>query len=124
MFFPLDVLIEIRCVDFFSRYSSPELCKLFVLIMFLDANIQVNATITSLKTELCFHVEVNDSDGDFDEEKISILQWILKEPLQINHLARKSVWDSTGTNGNEFIIEIGPRLVHILIIAYFQNNTD
>lgn len=77
----------------------------------------MNATIGSLKTELCYHVEV---DGAFDDEKIAILQWILKEPQQIDMLSRKSVWDSAATNDTEFIIEIGPRFVlantHLLII--------
>lgn len=69
----------------------------------------MNATISSLKTELCYHVEVN---GPFDDEKVAILQWILKEPQQIEVLSRASVWDSAATNDKEFIIEIGPRFVH------------
>lgn len=73
----------------------------------------MNATISSLKTEVCYHVEV---DSVFDDEKIAILQWILKEPQQFNVLSRTSIWDSTVMNATEFIIEIGPRFVH----AYTQ----
>lgn len=68
----------------------------------------MNATISSLKTELCYHVEV---DGAIGNDKIAILQWILKEPQQVNVLSRTSVWDSAVTSATEFIIEIGPRLV-------------
>lgn len=52
----------------------------------------------------------------FDDEKIAILQWILKEPQQIDVLSRKSVWDSAAMNDTEFIIEIGPRFVHTIIL--------
>lgn len=83
---------------------------------------KVNATITSLKTELCFHVEVDVSKGVFGDDKVAILQWILKEPQQVNFLSRTSVWESAVTNGNEFIIEIGPRFV--IITLYVHNITD
>lgn len=78
----------------------------------MHSNFKVNATISSLKTELCYHVEV---DSVIDDEKIAIIQWILKEPQQINVLSRTSVWDSAPLNATEFIIEIGPRLVRIII---------
>lgn len=57
------------------------------------------------------------SKSDFSDDKIAILQWILKEPQQVILLSRKSVWGSAVTNGKEFIIEIGPRFV--LMIAMF-----
>lgn len=50
-------------------------------------------------------------DGAISNDQIAILQWILKEPQQVNVLSRTSVWDSTVTSATEFIIEIGPRLV-------------
>lgn len=57
-------------------------------------------------------MEVDISNGaEFDDEKIAILQWILKEPQQVNALSRTSVWNSTVANDKEFIIEIGPRFV-------------
>lgn len=85
---------------------------------------QVNATISSLKTELCYHVEVDASAGAYGEDKIAILQWILKEPQQVNFLSRTSVWDSAVTNGKEFIIEIGPRFVYIDNIDYVHNTPN
>lgn len=69
----------------------------------------MNASISSLKTELCYHVEIDSSA--LSDEKIAILQWILKEPQQVDLLSRTSVWDSAVTNATEFIIEIGPRFV-------------
>lgn len=75
----------------------------------------MNPTIDSLKTELCYHVEVDVSNGvEFGDDKISILQWILKEPQQVNVLSRTSVWSSAVANDKEFIIEIGPRFVLII----------
>ncbi|XP_031616970.1 phosphoribosylformylglycinamidine synthase [Contarinia nasturtii] len=70
---------------------------------------KINATITSLKTELCYHVEVDVSKSEFGDDKVAVLQWILKEPQQVDLLSRKSAWDSSVANGKEFIIEIGPR---------------
>lgn len=64
-------------------------------------------TVVSLKTELCYHVEV---DGPIYDKKIAVLQWILKEPQQDHPLERQSVWDSAVATGKDFIIEIGPRL--------------
>lgn len=88
-------------------------------------HVQVNPTITSLKTELCYHVEVDVSKGVFGDDKVAILQWILKEPQQVNLLSRTSVWDSAVTNGQEFIIEIGPRFVYIIDnYNYVHNTTD
>lgn len=71
---------------------------------------QVNEAIVDVKTEICYHVEVN--VADLNDEKVSILQWILKEPQQHHGLARKSIWESNGDNSSSaFIIEIGPRLI-------------
>lgn len=78
---------------------------------------QVNKTIFELKTELCYHVEVN---GPFSEEKVGVLQWILKEPQQVNPLGRTSVWDSGVSTGKDFIIEIGPRFVLPLFLAHYM----
>lgn len=69
-------------------------------------------------------------DGEFNDEKIAILQWILKEPQQADLLSRKSVWDSAVMTDTEFIIEIGPRFVHAninlliiiaMLIGFIQN---
>lgn len=73
------------------------------------SNYKVDATIKSLKTELCYHVEV---DGAFGDDKVAILQWILKEPQQVDVLSRTSVWDIAATSATEFIIEIGPRFAN------------
>lgn len=95
-------------ISFSSRiiFSTEKILNVFLFYA------QVNSTITSLKTELCYHVEVDVSKGVFGEDKIAILQWILKEPQQVNALSRTSVWNSAVTNGKEFIIEIGPRFVY------------
>lgn len=69
----------------------------------------MNKTISELKTEICYHVEVNEQHaGTFGNDKIEILQWILKEPQQVAGLARTSIWDRV-SNNTDFIIEIGPR---------------
>lgn len=78
----------------------------------------MNATIGSLKTELCYHVEV---DGAFGDDKVAILQWILKEPQQVNVLSRTSVWESAPASATEFIIEIGPRFVLIIHNPYIRS---
>lgn len=60
-------------------------------------------------------------DGAFDDEKIAILQWILKEPQQIDVLSRTSIWDSAeffDTDHKHKIIEIGPRFVLCAVRLY------
>lgn len=77
---------------------------------------QVHPSIYGLKTELCYHVEVDvPNEKQFGDDKIAILQWILKEPQQVEFLSRNSLWDSLGANGKDFIIEIGPRFVLIVV---------
>lgn len=66
----------------------------------------VNSSISGLKAEYCFHVEV--AADHFDDSKVEILQWILKEPQQQHGLARESVWKAVDGQ-NDFVIEIGPR---------------
>lgn len=72
----------------------------------------MNNTVYALKTEVCYHVEADvASEQQFGDDKVAILQWILKEPQQSEQLSRTSQWDTVAASGNEFIIEIGPRSV-------------
>lgn len=76
--------------------------------LFVIAIEKVNTVITDVKTEICYHVEVN--VANLSDEKVAILQWILKEPQKEHGLARTSIWESVGDNSPlAFIIEIGPR---------------
>lgn len=101
------------------RFYSTDAFHSSRLTQLLNALQEVNKNVFELKTELCYHVEVS---GPFAEEKIAVLQWILKEPQQVKPLNRTSVWESAATNGKEFIIEIGPRFVfEIPIIFYIIN---
>lgn len=69
-------------------------------------NFQVNPDISNLSTEKCYHVEV--SSGVLGDDKVAILQWILKEPQQSDGLSRQSILDDSAEELN-FVIEIGPR---------------
>lgn len=91
--------------------------QLFHSIMAIE---QVNTTISQVKTEVCYHVEVN--TACLDDEKVEILQWILKPPQQQHGLARTSIWESMGdSSSSAFIIEIGPRLIIFFNFSKFGN---
>lgn len=109
-------LIEIMAI---LRFYSTDAFHSSRLNQVLNALQEVNKNVFELKTELCYHVEVN---GPFSEEKITVLQWILKEPQQVKPLARTSIWESTVTTGKEFIIEIGPRFVFVIPLTFYIIN--
>lgn len=101
------------------RFYSTDAFHSSRLSQILNALQELNKNVFELKTELCYHVEVS---GPFAEEKVAILQWILKEPQQVKPLARKSVWESAVTTGKEFIIEIGPRFVFDIPLTLYIIN--
>lgn len=58
-----------------------------------------------MNAEVCYHVEV---DTDLNEEKLKILDWILREPHENAILSRASVLDAADQK-YDYVIEIGPR---------------
>lgn len=88
------------------RFYSSDAFHSSRLVQTLHSLQHVNSSISGLKAEICYHVEIN--ANDFDDGKVSILQWILKEPQQPHGLSRESIWKSVDDAKN-FVIEIGPR---------------
>lgn len=69
---------------------------------------QLNPKIINLKTEKCYHIEINDINTNSSSTTGEILQWILKRPQQAEGLNQKSTLDQI-QDKNTCTIEIGPR---------------
>lgn len=69
-------------------------------------NFEVTDKVQNLKTEKCFHIEINNSDRPTETAE-HILQWILKQPQAECGLAKKS--QLVNDEKCNFLIEIGPR---------------
>lgn len=68
---------------------------------------QLNPKIVNLKTEKCYHIEINDEKTNSSASG-DILQWILKRPLQAEGLSHESTLNKI-EDRNTCTIEIGPR---------------
>ncbi|CAK1553690.1 unnamed protein product [Leptosia nina] len=67
----------------------------------------VDADVSALSTELCYHVELEEGCDYLNINQIKILQWLLSSPLQPHSLKNESVYKFT--KDDQLIIEIGPR---------------
>lgn len=67
----------------------------------------VDADISGLSTELCYHVELTDGCDYLNINQIKILQWLLSSPLQPHALKNESIYKRV--KDNQIIVEIGPR---------------
>ena len=63
--------------------------------------LQIEASVINLETELCYYVETE----SLEEDEVQILKWILS-PLSEGECLR---CDSTFSNTENHVIEIGPR---------------
>lgn len=70
---------------------------------------QLNPKIVNIKTEKCYHIEINDANKNKNPtlDAGEILQWILKRPQQEGGLSQKSTLNDS--ESNTCTIEIGPR---------------
>jgi len=70
------------------------------------------AKITSVQTESCFNVQLNDGGGELSSTSRERLEWLLAETFDRSGLRlEKSVFDQTnGSSGGAFAVEFGPRM--------------
>lgn len=67
----------------------------------------MNSKVVNIKTEKCYHIEINDDGTDSLLATGEILQWILKRPQQEGGLCQKSSLNDS--EEDTCTIEIGPR---------------
>lgn len=70
---------------------------------------QVDADVVQLSTELCYHVELCEGCDYLNINQIKILKWLLSSPLQPHALKNETIYKNV--QGNQIVIEIGPRYV-------------
>lgn len=70
---------------------------------------KVDCDVSQLSTEHCFHVELSEGNDYLNINQIKILKWLLSSPLQPYALRNETNYKSV--QGNQILIEIGPRYV-------------
>ncbi|CAI9291481.1 unnamed protein product [Lactuca saligna] len=69
---------------------------------------KISNQIVGLKTEQCFNIGV---DGSLSSEKLSVLQWLLRETYEPDNLGNESFFSEEKKEGlNSVVVEVGPRL--------------
>lgn len=95
-------LIRFFSSEAFSAHKTKEiLSKLKV----------VDSDVSQLSTEHCYHVELCEGSDYLNINQIKILKWLLSSPLQPYALRNETNYKSV--QGNQIVIEIGPRYVVI-----------
>jgi hypothetical protein len=67
----------------------------------------VDADVSELSTELCYHVELAEGCDYLNINQIKILKWLLSSPLHPYALKNETVYKNV--KENQILIEIGPR---------------
>lgn len=67
----------------------------------------VDAEVSELSTEHCYHVELREGCDYLNINQIKILKWLLSSPLQPFALRNETNYKCP--QDNQLIIEIGPR---------------
>ncbi|XP_022815968.1 phosphoribosylformylglycinamidine synthase [Spodoptera litura] len=89
------------------RFFSSEAFSAHKTKEILEKLQQVDADITQLSTELCYHVELREGCDYLNINQIKVLKWLLSSPLQPQALRNETVYKNV--QGNQIVIEIGPR---------------
>lgn len=82
----------------FNNFKNNEL---FLKLKTLSSDVEV------FNTELCYHVELEKTSANLDENQKNLLKWILGSPFHRNLLGDSSRFSSL--SNNQGIIECGPR---------------
>ncbi|CAG9785046.1 unnamed protein product [Diatraea saccharalis] len=89
------------------RYFSCEAFSAHKTKEILQKLKNVDADVSELSTELCYHVELAEGCHHLNINQIKILKWLLSSPLQPYALKNETVYKNM--QQNQIIIEIGPR---------------
>ncbi|RVE47091.1 hypothetical protein evm_008275 [Chilo suppressalis] len=91
-------IIRFFSCEAFSAHKTKEILK--------NLN-NVDAYVSELSTELCYHVELAEGCQYLNIDQIKILKWLLSSPLHPYALKNETVYKTV--KQNQIIIEIGPR---------------